>query len=460
MKIWNLIIILLIYNVGWYVVATIAFFIDYDYTFNVAAGTIFFFSAFFSFISIIIVFFIYNQLTIKYNEQSHYIDQLLKASQFKSEFMATMSHELKTPLNAIIGFSDLLLVGLYGNLTEEQSRYIKDINSSGEHLLDLVNQFLDISKIEAGKLTLNVRPIKLNEILDHVQTIQKPACNSKRLSFRINGLESEEIIYADPQRLKDVFLTLTNMAIKATIEGGIGIQFIEKDDWFEFHISDSGPGVPDKDQDKMFKEFEHIKDPSDYYKEDTGLELPLAKKIIELHGGNIKYVNTVATGSEFIFTLPKNLRNKAQDGVLAVVNNERIVNPDNAIKLLLIEDTKRDALIIKEMLEGIQSLRFKFQWVTTLAKGLDYLRNQDFTLVLLDLMLPDSEGISTVKNVMHQKMEIPVIILTSKDDKEFASETVRMGVQDYLNKDELTPAALEKSIRFAIERSNITRVKS
>jgi len=204
-KWWNLIIVLMVYNIFWAAFSLLSYYLDAEYWFAMAIGVTFFFSALATLLSIIIVFFSYKQLKIKYDEQSDYIDRISKASQFKSEFMSTMTHELKTPLNAIIGFSDLLLEGLYGTLSKEQVGFIKDINSSGEHLLDLINQFLDISRIEAGKLELHIQPIDLEKMLDQVIAAQRDACTSKGLKIMIEGLENDEIIYADPVRLKELY---------------------------------------------------------------------------------------------------------------------------------------------------------------------------------------------------------------------------------------------------------------
>lgn len=459
-KWWNLITVFLIYNIFWAVFSLTMYYLDIGYWYSIAIGVIYFSSSLFSLISIIVVFIIYKQLTMKYNEQSDYIDRISKASQFKSEFMSTMTHELKTPLNAIIGFSDLLIEGLYGTLSKEQFGFIKDINSSGEHLLDLIDKFLDISKIEAGKLELHIQPIDLKKMLNQIKTAQRDICTSKGLEIMIEGLENEEIIYADPGRLKEVFLTLTNTSIKITTEGVVSIQFINKNDMFEFHVSDSSAGLPERDQDRMFKEFEHMRDVSDYYKEDTGLELPLAKRIIELHGGTMKYTASATIGSEFVFSLPKSLKDKVRDETHPIEGQDQTIVPGSVIKLLLIEDGKHDAMLVKKRLDEIASLQFEFIWVKNLSNGIDYLKNQKLDLVLLDLNLPDSNGRDTVETVLNQKIEVPIVILTCKEDNVFAEETVKMGAQDYLNKNDLTAVTLEKAIRFAIERNIIMRNKN
>ncbi|MBD3187422.1 PAS domain S-box protein, partial [Candidatus Bathyarchaeota archaeon] len=161
-------------------------------------------------------------------QQKKYLDQIIKASQFKSEFMATMSHELRTPLNAIIGFSELLLEGCYGKLNEDQMSFLHDVHSSAEHLLEMINRILDISKIEAGRISLNVEPVIVNDLVKSVQATLKPLYKKKDLEFNIIGLDEEKVIYADPIRLKEILINLIGNAIKYTEEGSVNILYTDK----------------------------------------------------------------------------------------------------------------------------------------------------------------------------------------------------------------------------------------
>jgi len=239
--------------------------------------------------------------------QKLYQEQILKSSQFKSEFMASMSHELRTPLNSIIGFTDILLEGYYGKINEKQDQYLNDVRSSGAHLLDLINKILDISKIEAGEIKLNIEEIQLKNIIHQVKNTIEPMYKKKRLKFEIIGLDEEKVIQADPIRLKEIFYNLLSNAVKYTKEGGFKLEILEHEHHWEFNVIDTGIGIAKEDFDLIFKEFKRAK--SDYVAsvEGTGLGLSLIKKLINLHGGNISFTSELGKGTTFTFTLPKNI---------------------------------------------------------------------------------------------------------------------------------------------------------
>jgi PAS domain S-box-containing protein len=238
-------------------------------------------------------------------QQKLYLDQILKSSQFKSEFMATMSHELRTPLNAVIGFSELLLARLYGELNKEQAEYIENIHSSGDQLLEMINHILDISKIEAGRLQLNIQLVSLNELVKQVEIAMRPLYKKKDLQFFIEGLDVEKSIYADPIRLKEILMNLVSNAIKYTINGSITVLCADKENEFAISIKDTGIGIPEKDHGRVFKEFERIENSLSQSTQGTGLGLSLTRRLVHLHGGEISFKSVAGQGSTFTFTLPK-----------------------------------------------------------------------------------------------------------------------------------------------------------
>lgn len=240
-------------------------------------------------------------------KQSTYLDQILKSSQFKSEFMATMSHELRTPLNAIIGFSELLIEKLYGELNDKQLEFLDDIHSSADHLLDMINRILDISKIEAGKLQLNIELVSLNEIVNQVEVSFRPTYSKKNLDFFVKGLDTETLIYADPARLKEILMNLVSNAIKYTNAGAVTIECNQTDNNIEISIIDTGIGIAKKDHDRVFKEFERIENELSQATQGTGLGLSLTKRLVNLHGGNISFTSEQEKGSTFTFTIPKRI---------------------------------------------------------------------------------------------------------------------------------------------------------
>ena len=173
-----------------------------------------------------------------------------KVSNFKSDFLATMSHELRTPLNAIIGFSDLLLKRVYGPLNNEQIEFLSDIKTSSAHLLEMISHILDISKVEAGELKLNIKRFSLNSIIDQINSTTKPLYKKKGLKFRIRGLDSEKYIYGDPIKFKEILLNLLSNAIKFTTSGTISLVIKENYKNWIFKIRDQGIGIDSKDYQK------------------------------------------------------------------------------------------------------------------------------------------------------------------------------------------------------------------
>lgn len=246
-----------------------------------------------------------KELNEALEQQQLFLDQIVKSSQFKTEFMATMSHELRTPLNAMIGFTDLLLEGAYGPLNEEQLEFMNDIKNSAEHQFDMIQHILDISKIEAGQVTLNVQKFSLNSMVKQIKSSLKPLYNKKAMKFKIKGLEEEKEIYADPIRFKEILLNLLSNAVKFTISGKITLVVQEKYDYWLFKVRDSGIGIATKDYDLVFKEFKRID--STYVRSvpGTGLGLSLTKRLVNLHGGEITFFSVLGVGTTFTFSIPK-----------------------------------------------------------------------------------------------------------------------------------------------------------
>lgn len=246
-----------------------------------------------------------KELNDALEQQKLYLDQILKSSQFKTEFMSTMSHELRTPLNAIIGFADLLLEEVYGPLNKEQLEFVNDIKSSAEHQFDMIQQILDISKIEAGQITLNVQKFSLNNFIYQIKSSLEPTFKKKSLKFIIKGLDTEKEIYADPIRFKEILLNLLTNAIKFTIAGEITLNIREEYDYWIIKVSDTGIGIARKDFDLIFKEFKRVDSPYVRSVPGTGLGLSLTKRLVNLHGGEISFFSVLGTGTTFTFSIPK-----------------------------------------------------------------------------------------------------------------------------------------------------------
>jgi signal transduction histidine kinase len=230
--------------------------------------------------------------------------QLEVASRHKSEFLANMSHELRTPLNAIIGFSQVLRQRLFGPINEKQEEYLDDILSSGNHLLSLINDVLDLSKVEAGQVELEVASLSLREALERgLVMVREPATkHGVRLSLEL--APGIDLVEGDERRLRQVIFNLLSNAVKFTPEGGeVVVATSSRDHEVLISVTDTGPGIPPEDQERIFEEFQQT-DVGVRQREGTGLGLALSKRLVELQGGSIWVESEPGQGSRFVFTLP------------------------------------------------------------------------------------------------------------------------------------------------------------
>jgi signal transduction histidine kinase len=240
---------------------------------------------------------LFRELEIKSRE-------LEAASRHKSEFLANMSHELRTPLNAIIGFSEVLSERMFGEINEKQAEYIGDILQSGQHLLALINDILDLSKIEAGRMELELSDFDLPRTIENTLTLVRERAVRRGITLGRSVDEQLGTIRADERKVKQVLLNLLSNALKFTPEGGkIDLRAAVSDGVAEISVTDTGVGIAPEDQEKVFEEFRQVGTASKKV-EGTGLGLAISRKFIELHGGKIWVKSQVGSGSTFAFTLP------------------------------------------------------------------------------------------------------------------------------------------------------------
>jgi signal transduction histidine kinase len=243
--------------------------------------------------------------------------RLETANRHKSEFLASMSHELRTPLNAVIGFSEVLQEQLFGELNARQQRYVQHIDESGRHLLALINDILDLSKVEAGRMELDLGPVSLRDVLENGVTMLRGRATQRgiELNLEIAGVDSEiACVEADERKVRQVVFNLLSNAVKFTPDGGYVdvVLHAEAGEPVQISVRDTGPGIAPEDQERIFEEFVQVRRSAMTAQEGTGLGLSVVKKFVELHGGRVWVESAPGAGSTFSFTLPQRSAERTQ----------------------------------------------------------------------------------------------------------------------------------------------------
>jgi signal transduction histidine kinase len=239
--------------------------------------------------------------------------QLAIASQHKSQFLANMSHELRTPLNAILGYTELILDGIYGEAPEKAQGVLKRVESNGRHLLGLINDVLDLSKIEAGQLTLSLTDYSMKDVLYSVFSAVEPLATDKKLGFKVEAQPDMPKGHGDERRLTQVILNLVGNAIKFSDTGAVIIKASATNGTFTVAVQDNGPGISKADQGKIFEEFQQADNSATKKKGGTGLGLSISRRIVEMHGGRLWVESEIGVGSVFQFTLPVDVQAQVQE---------------------------------------------------------------------------------------------------------------------------------------------------
>ncbi len=367
---------------------------------------------------------------------------LQEVDKLKSQFLATMSHELRTPLNSIIGYTQLILDGVDGPLTKEQEEDLKRIERNAKHLLQLINDILDLSKIEAGKMELNITQVDLIESIEQVISIIKPLLNNKPVTIETNYESPTCYVLADKQRLEQILINLLSNSAKFTEQGKITIGFkrnidIMKKQWVEIFVEDTGIGISRENLDKIFKAFKQLEETSTRKYGGTGLGLSITKKLVEMHGGAIWAESTPGKGTKMTFTMPS-----APDSEVFQPYTKEVFLTDTGKqkkhKIMVIEDREDILQIIYDFLskEGYEvehaNLKDAFEKIT---------REKPMCIVI-DLLLSESEGWKLLRALKEnpETTNIPIILVSLEGDTKMG---YTIGPIDYIIK----PLIKEEVIR-------------
>ena len=373
--------------------------------------------------------------------QSQYL-QLQDANRLKSEFLANMSHELRTPLNAIIGFTQLIHDGKVGAVSPDQQEYLNDILTSADHLLQLINDVLDLAKVESGKLEFHAEPVQLDKLIGEVKSILEPLAANKRLTIAVAVAKDVEQIVIDPAKLKQVLYNYLSNAIKFTPnEGRISVRASSEDaDHFRLEVKDTGIGIAPDEAQKLFVAFQQLDSGAGKRHQGTGLGLALTKKIVEAQGGQVGVQSTRGAGSVFHAILPKGAA--ANENLPA----QSFASPASADapSILLIEDNEVD---LKWLSQCLIDAGYRVDAARSGADGINKARTQSYAAILLDLILPDTGGWDILHSIRSNGLNrnIPVIVVTVVAEKGVAKG---FPIQDYLVKP-VRPDALLEALKGA-----------
>lgn len=371
--------------------------------------------------------------------------ELEHANQLKGRFLANISHELRTPLNSILGFSDVILEKTFGDLTENQERYVRNIYSSGKHLLELINNILDIAKIEAGKYEMVYETFSIDDVTGEVMNIMKSFADNKFIEIAVSIGESIGTITADRVKLKQILYNLFSNAIKFTPEGGmVGIDVSKEEnvdgrypwalpclEFVKFSIWDTGVGIDPEDKDRIFDEFEQVNSSLSREYGGAGLGLALTKKLVELHGGNITVESKLGEGSIFSFMIPVTSPVEAigPETVEAVSLNFPWMKEEAPLILVVEDNLSTTELLTLHLTQAGYKVAHAFDGEEALEKA----KNLKPFAITLDVMLPKKDGWEVLQELKSDQRttDIPVIIHSIVDNKDLA---FALGATDYLLK--------------------------
>jgi signal transduction histidine kinase/CheY-like chemotaxis protein len=361
------------------------------------------------------------------------ISREVEADRTRSDFVSNVSHELRLPLTAIKGYCDLLFRDTVDQLADEQRHFLQIIRDNADHLVALINDLMDISRIESYRLDLDIQPIQMAAIIRDVADMIRPQCDQKGLRLAVEIAPNVGTVLGDQSRLKQVVTNLAQNACLHTPEGGrITLALSRSDDGVQVDIADTGSGIAPEDQAKIFQRFHRSDETLAHEIQGTGLELPVARMLVEMHGGRLWVESEPGQGSTFRFVLPQRVGLAGDDGA-----GETAEQADQTHTVLVVEDDEDIAQLI-----ALQLRREGFEVITTAygKEAVSLAQTKAVDLVTLDMMLPDITGME----VLHQlkanadTASIPVIIVSVLLPEQTGE--VERGAVDYITK----PFAFEK----------------
>jgi signal transduction histidine kinase/DNA-binding response OmpR family regulator len=378
------------------------------------------------------------------------VEDIREVDRLKSEFLANMSHELRTPLNSIIGFSRVIIKGIDGPITDLQEQDLQAIHHSGQHLLDMINNILDVSKIEAGKMEINIEEVELPAVIDGVIATARGLVKEKPIQLLNNTPDELPLVNADRTRVRQIMLNLLQNAAKFTDEGSIVVSVDQIMDpssqkpFLKIMVEDTGIGISDDDQDKLFERFSQVDSSLTRKVGGTGLGLSITKHLVEMQGGEINVESTVDQGSSFWFTLPV-----VKDEIVEIPAPVEDI-PDGAKIIISIDD---DENVIDLYRRYLSSHGYHVIAITDPVNVIEQIQTLQPFAITLDIMMPNKDGWQVIEEIKSNPLtaHIPVIICSIVEERDRAYQ---LGAVDYLVK-----PILEDDMTETFKRLNLSTDK-
>jgi PAS domain S-box-containing protein len=384
--------------------------------------------------------------------------ELEQASRHKSSFLASMSHELRTPLTSILGFSSLLIQGLFGELNEKQQSYVQGIEDSGLHLLELIKDILDLSKIEAGKMALDFAPCSLVGICRETIGLVSSQARKKQIAIQLDIVPNLDTIEADELRLRQMLLNLLSNALKFSDPGSqVGLEVSLQDGKIQISVWDHGIGIAETDLDLLFQPFQQIDSSLSRNHEGTGLGLALTNQFAHLHGGHVTCESRLGEGSRFTIVLP-DLRpsstpipHRSPLPAPPTLPNPETTNRTDAL-ILIVEDDPSNATFLQD---AIQHWGYRIYHTSGGLEALAWLTSHSPDLILMDVNLPDLDGLTVTRQLKLNpyRMHIPIVAMTALVMVGDRERCLAAGMQDYISKpinSDRLAAILERYLNVSI----------
>lgn len=358
------------------------------------------------------------------------ITREVEAERAKSDFVTNVSHELRTPLTSIVGYTSFLLNHAVGPLTEQQENFVRVVHSNGQRLVTLVNDILDASRIESGRLELDIQPVQLDVVAREVIEMFKPQSDQKRLELTLKTTPPVRPVLGDSMRLAQVITNLVSNACRYTPTGGqVTVSVASHDDSVRVDVQDTGIGIEPDDQIKIFQRFYRVSSAAAFESNGTGLGLPITKMLVEMHGGRLWVDSTIGQGSTFTFVLP------AQ--TLSVEEEPPASAAAGSGQVLIVEG---DPNLARTISLHLQREGFATKVASSGSEALEMAQHSPIDLITLDMILPDLGGMEVLRRLKsgEQTRTVPVVIISIlRDDQAGTESSFELGSR---------PFALEKLV--------------